>query len=183
MSKFWIKNKGACEQYAIALAMLCYNDPDIDCVQMPVEFVPEEQSEGLPKWYKHSANYIRIRQYKDIDESAIGYEGIVDILNSGGIVIPYNEFMDEQINIPAGHGRITKVLGMAYYERGHKLEDIYMDMQRQGLGIKFDFDKYEPNKEGRGFDESRKAFEQSYNQKQLAKTVERQGEEAQWKNL
>jgi hypothetical protein len=65
---------------------------------------------------------------------------------------------------------------MAYYERGHKLEDIFMEMQKQGSGIKFDFDKYEPNKEGRRLLDSRNAFRDAFNQKQLSKAIARQQE-------
>ena len=37
MSKFFLNKTGVCQQYAIALAMLCYNDPDIECYQLLME--------------------------------------------------------------------------------------------------------------------------------------------------
>jgi hypothetical protein len=179
MSKFWIKGKGACEQYAIALAMLCYNDPAIDCYQMPVEFIRDGHSDDAPDWYKHSANYVTIARrnpYQEEKKKKIYCEGVVDFLFTHGRIKPIDIFMDDQIELPAGHGRVEKVLGMAYYERGHKLEDIFMEMQKQGSGIKFDFDKYIQSKEGEGLLDCRDAFKQAYNQKQLSKTIARQQE-------
>jgi hypothetical protein len=176
MSKFWIKGKGACEQFAIALAMLCYNDPAIDCYQMPVEFIREEKRDDVPDWYKHSANYVTIARrnpYQDDPNEKICCEGVVDFLFTHGRISPIDKFMKDQIQLPAGHGRVEKVLGMAYYERGHTLEEMFMYMQRQSSGIKFDFAKYEPNKEGRGLCDSREAFLAAYNQNQLSKAKAR----------
>ena len=153
MSKFFIHKTGVCQQYAIALAMLCYNDPEIECYQLLMEQKRiDEKILNKVTRTKHSANFIRIPK--------LGIEGVYDPVNK----ISFPEFMsfdlykDKKERLEDSF----KFLGMGYYKPGLHLEAIYQVMQTFGMGIKFDFE---------GYFSKRKTFLQSYDQDRLTKVI------------
>ena len=165
MSKFFLKGKGCCQQYAIALAMLCYDDPDIECYQMPVNLTHDASGVGKIDWFKHSMNLIRIG----------GKEYTMDQMTSSIFVTDSYSQKREATRLHslshAVNRRISKdktvkhPFGVAYYPKGLELESIFMYMQGAGMGIKFDYDAL-MNRE--------KPFMECYQQSRLAKVTKDQ---------
>lgn len=149
VAKFFIQKTGACQQFAVALAMLCYNDPEIMCYQTIVHVSPEVKEHSKITTYKHSANYV--------DIPAKNKRGIVDATRSE---LFGDEIHDLQKYRDVWHDdqHTAKFTGMAHYLPGMKLEDIFIFMQGFGEGIKFDFESLETGE---------KQFLEYFNQKRL----------------
>lgn len=151
VSRLFLKKIGACQQFSVGLAMLCYGDPEIECYQLILEKGKRINNPllGIEK-YKHSANYVRI--------PSLGVEGVVDPVDflAFSDITSMEEYKNKLLRVNSS----IKFLGMAYYEPRLHLEAIYMIMQTFGSGIKFDFDNYLAGNT---------SFMESYDQKRLEK--------------
>lgn len=137
-SKLFLPNgtgTGACQQKAVGLAMLCYNDPNIECYQMIVEIENKKPTEKeIPK-YKHSVDLVIKRDNK----GKIISKGIYDATND----IKANDFDEYTKIFDRGRNKYNfKFLGAAYYPKGKDLDKIFTLMQSFGKGIKFDIDGF-----------------------------------------
>ncbi len=151
MCKFFLKKEGACQQFAIGLSMLCYDDPEIECYQMVVEKGKKKRARPLDvDRYKHSVNYVNI--------PSMGVHGIVDTVSL--VTFPDVTSPGEYIRTTLRGYEHIKLLGMAYYVPGLDLKSTFISMQGFGSGIKFDFDS---------FFSGTKTFMESYDQDRLEK--------------
>lgn len=133
--RLFLEKKGACQQFAVGLAMLCYGDPEIECHQLVIK--KNDIIKNMS--YKHSATHVRLKK-----DGKVYKEGIVDPVN-----FKYYKFMctrEEYIDRCLDNSDDAYFLGMAYYVPGLELKNIFKIMQSFGLGIKFNFKDYESGK-------------------------------------
>ncbi|MDR0461750.1 MAG: hypothetical protein LBG88_00200 [Christensenellaceae bacterium] len=158
VAKFFTKKTGACQQFAVGLGMLCYGDPEIKCHQTVVKLKPKNKDDSRMNWYKHSVNCIEIPS-KNI-------KGFVDVTNRHMYhdkVYSTQEYSKVFESAPIPH--TAKFEGMAYYQPGLELKNIFKIMQSFGEGIKFDFESFEKGE---------KSFKDCFNQKRLSAFIEYQ---------
>lgn len=131
--RLFLDKKGACQQFAIGLAMLCYDDPEIECHQLIMDKRDMLVNNMV---YKHSATYVRLKKDGEVYD-----EGVVDPVNFNKyeFMCTREEYIDESLK----HVDDATFIGMAYYVPGLELKNMFKIMQSFGKGIKFDFEGYE----------------------------------------
>lgn len=153
VARLFLQKTGACQQFAVALAMLCYNDPEIMCYQTIVHVSPDTddaKEHSRISSYKHSVNYVEIPTKR--------INGLVDVTNAHLFEDKIQTFQEYR-DIWSQDQHKAKFTGMAHYLPGMKLEDIFIFMQGFGEGIKFDFESLEAGE---------KTFLECFNQRRLA---------------